>query len=341
MTKRRQHFLQLLAITVLILSTWLPVTTARADQFTQPEKRRIQVIKKRYRRLSHAAYGPDNMYQIKPRFNTRLQRGQLTPHYQNQLLAYVNFYRDLAGLQPVRYGFNTNQQAQVAAATMAASGGFSHGLTGLKRPHTVTKQQWQTGQQVTAVSNIGEMNDPERIDATIGNYVRDNFNVEGNNTGHRAWLMSPVIHTIGIGVANQAHAKFAYSDVYFADQAQRSITPNRATVVNYPSAGVFPRELLVSDVAKHPIYWSSNFTMAQPTNGPVKVTITDTTTKQTKAAKDVVMDGKQRFGQFGAIIHYQPTLAIKNGHHYVVKITGLQHYPKGYQYDFKPFSLTN
>ncbi|MGV0167393.1 CAP domain-containing protein [Furfurilactobacillus sp. WILCCON 0119] len=333
-----------LVLLVLIgLGLGMAPKTVHADQITTSEQRQIKSLRQRYGQLSHQAYDESNSYQPKPQFKTKLQPGKLTSRYQDQLLAYLNFYRSLAALPAVRYGLNTTAQAQTAAADMAAANGFSHGLKGLKRPGYVTKAQWQTGQQVTMNSNIGEMNVPERLDATMGNYVRDNFNVEGNNTGHRAWLLSPIIHTVGIGVAYKPQATFAYSDIYFADQSddQRSIVPNRAQVINYPTAGVFPSELLKTKVTSRPVYWSSNFTVIQKATGTVKVTVTDLTTNKRMTAKNVHLDQNQHFGHFASILTYRPAGPVTDGHHYQVKVTGLSQYPKGYQYSFLAFSLAN
>ncbi|WP_421016542.1 hypothetical protein [Furfurilactobacillus cerevisiae] len=55
-------------------------------------------------------------------------------------MASLNFYRQIEGLPTVHYEFNTNQQAQTAAADMAAANNFQHGLKGIERPGVVSCQ---------------------------------------------------------------------------------------------------------------------------------------------------------------------------------------------------------
>lgn len=327
------------SICALTVVSVMHISSVSAATYTSAEQRQINKQRKMYHKISQREYDDHNSYAQRPSFKKHLVVGKLSNHYQTQLLASLNFYRQIEGLPTVYYGFNANQQAQTAAADMAAANNFQHGLKGITRPDVVSQRQWQEGQQITLNSNIGEMNVPERLDATMGNYIRDNFNVEGNNTGHRAWLLSPIVHSVGIGVAHRPNATFAYSDIYFTDQAQRAVTPNRAVVINYPTTGVFPKELLTSDVKNRPVYWSSAFTMEQGTTGRVQVQVTDLTAKRTVNAAHVNLDHTNHFGQFASIITYRPSLKIVNGHQYRVRLTGLTQYPKGYQYEFKPFSL--
>lgn len=340
---RYEHF-----ILILVISLWFAISNvgssvqaAKVQGYTSTQAHQIKQWQHRYDQLSQQAYSDHDIYQQRPRFAPKLTAGQLRASYQRELLDYVNFYRALAGLPGIRYGLNANNQAQWAAVDMAAADGFSHGLIKQRRPKLVTKNQWAIGQQVTETSNIGQMVMPERIDQTMGNYLRDNFNVEGNNTGHRAWLLSPVVHTIGIGIAHRPKSTFGYSNIYFADQSQRAITPTRNQIINYPSAGVFPRAMLVSQQHDHPIYWSSNFTLDAATSGRVRVEIRDDTTHQQHWAHNVRVNRSQHYGQFAMIITYRPPFTVINGHQYTVSITGLTHHPHGYRYRFSPFKLVN
>ncbi|HAT53987.1 MAG TPA: hypothetical protein DCW31_01850, partial [Lactobacillus sp.] len=149
----RRRILQVFITLISLLSILNFAPTVRAATYTATEQRQIKKIQRSYRKLSTRAYDQQNSYAVRPSFDRKMVAGKLTKSYQKQLLASLNFYRQVEGLPPVYYAFNANQQAQVAAADMAAAGNFSHGLKDIKRPSVVSKSQWQTGQRITLNSN--------------------------------------------------------------------------------------------------------------------------------------------------------------------------------------------
>ncbi len=148
---------------------------------------------------------------------------------QQREVAAVNYFRSMAGLNPVRLDRELSAKATKAALIQAKQGHLSH------YPSTRAKCYTAVGGETSGRSNLsygwtGAHN--------IAGYITD---PGGHNypAGHRLWLLNPTMQRYGTGYAGRYNAGYVVADEPEAFLATAWVP----AWLPWPSAGYFPAQL--------------------------------------------------------------------------------------------------
>lgn len=171
-----------------------------------------------------------DLYKVTPSYKYPYSPGSLTDKNQNNALAYLNYIRYVAGLNPTVLSTDLANQAQYGAVLLAATGTLSHTPS---RPSDMTTEFYNIGYTSTSSSNIGMgytyLND--HIKGCLGD------NSGANNllcVGHRRWLLNPKLYNVGFGQAGS----FTVTQVFDTKGQEGDYN-----FIAWPSSGDFPKEL--------------------------------------------------------------------------------------------------
>lgn len=318
-------------ITASILISTLAGTTANAAGFTKKDLNNIHRIQEQYALLPKMRYNQKNIYHKEPHLSEPFDPGILSAEYISSQLAYINYYRSMFGLNKINTDSTNNDNAQIAASVMAAAQASpfvnQHGLPSLVKPPFISDMFWNIAKIVTASSNLNFNINNQTAGEVVTDLLTDRFNLDGSDTGHRAWLLSTKISKTGIGAAYGDNG-YRYSVQQVAFAADSYAAPCQTSVL-YPASNLFPIELLQGSNIAWSLYLSEKRINHLP-----KITITDLDDNQSYKVNHVNNFSKQGFGYFSTIITYYPAnMPLILGHQYEVNIHGL------YKYTFKLFSL--
>lgn len=326
------------AISITLISAALfipaikpPTIQVEAATFTQAENNKIKSFQRSYASLSKQAYSKSNLYATAPSLTKPFSPGSLNASYLSTQLDYINFYRSLFGLNAITANPTDNENAQITASVMAAINADpfvnQHGLPSDKRPKYISKMYWSIAKNISASSNLNFNVTNQSAGEVIRDLITDSYNLDGSDTGHRAWLLSTRLTTTGLGAAYGSNGyRYSVQQVAYATDSFNSPS---APSITYPSAGVFPIELLKGENIAWSLYLSDQTLSKTP-----KITITDLDTGTTSSATKVHNYSRQGYGNFATILTYFPgNTQLVNGHAYSVKINGVENYT------FKLFKL--
>lgn len=303
--------------------------TTQAATFTSTEVKQVHHFQKQYSNLSKTEYDANNIYAQKPHLKRKFKEGVLAPAYINDQLAYINYYRSLFGLNPITENKTAEKNAQKTAAVMAAINANpfvnQHGLPGDKRPAFVGKSLWKLAQDTSETSNLNFNVNNESAGDVVTDLITDRYNLTGADTGHRAWLLSSRLSSTGIGAAYGSNGyRYSVQKVLNVNDIFREASQ---PVVAYPSARIFPVELVKGKNIAWSLYLSDKTVNKDPT-----ITITDEDTGKSYSGTHVENYSDSAFGNFKSIITYSPgATPIVAGHQYEINIAGV------YKYSFKLF----
>ena len=141
----------------------------------------------------------------------------------------INYFRALAGLNPVTENATASEQAGQAALVMAANSNLSHN----------PPSDWKCMNPIAAASagesNLSMGNGSSAL--SIAGYMSDPGS--GNvDVGHRRWVLYPVQSQVGIGMAGNAYAL----QLWGLSGMQANDRTNEA--VPWPTEGYFPSQNL-------------------------------------------------------------------------------------------------
>ena len=321
---------------ILILSSLLCVlpfniSVVSAAEFTSAETAKIQQLRQDYNALDQTTFNTTNLYAVKPQFSRKFKEGILAPAYLEQQLAYINYYRQLFNLEPVSDNHQDNISAQKTAAVLALLNANplinQHNLPYEKRPKIVNRGTWQIARSTSNAANLNFNTCNQSAGDVVTDLLTDSYNLTGTDTGHRAWLLSTKLTTIGIGAAYGKNG-YRYSVQKVINSTDAFRLASQAQVA-YPEAGVFPIEILKGKNIAWSLYFSD-----QVIEGTPKITITDEDSGISYQAEKVENFSSAGYGNFQSVITYLPgdTPLIPN-HEYRVDISGIT------SYHFKLFQL--
>ena len=281
------------------------------QNFTAAEREKIAQL-----RALRATFGnPGEPYAQAPSVSAPYSPGVLNDAFLQDGLNSINYIRAVAGLDAVTMSGEKNQNAQVGAILLAASG-FSH-YPG--QPADMPDDLYKQGYAATSTSNIGSgyanlssVNLGCADDSDASNITR---------LGHRRWLLDPTLTTVGMGYAERRVLTQVTDGLY-----TRWTGPDYVT---WPSEGVFPSELFNENLA-----WSCSLSpdVYGSNRDGLTVTVTDgsghTWTGQASSQVDttadfVLLEGTG-YGGAPAVIFRPAGLEYRTGRPLTVTISGLQ-----------------
>lgn len=321
---------------ILILTSLLCVlpfgtSMVSAAEFTSAETAKIQQLQQDYKALDQTTFNATNLYAVKPQLSRKFKEGILAPAYLEQQLAYINYYRQLFNLEPVSDNHQDNINAQKTAAVLALLNANplinQHNLPYEKKPKIINRGTWQIARKTSNAANLNFNTCNQSAGDVVTDLLTDSYNLTGTDTGHRAWLLSTRLTTIGIGAAYGKNG-YRYSVQKVINSTDAFRLASQAQVA-YPEAGVFPIEILKGKNIAWSLYFSD-----QVIEGTPKITITDEDSGISYQAEKVENFSSAGYGNFQSVITYLPgdTPLIPN-HEYRVDISGIT------SYHFKLFQL--
>jgi len=303
--------------------------TTQAATFTSTEVKQVHHFQKQYSELNKTEYDVNNIYAQKPHLKKKFKEGILAPAYINDQLAYINYYRSLFGLNPITESKTAEKNTQKTAAVMAAINANpfvnQHGLNGDKRPTFINKSLWKLAQDTSETSNLNFNVNNQSAGDVVTDLLTDRYNLTGSDTGHRAWLLSSRLSSTGIGAAYGSNGyRYSVQQVLNVNDIFREASQ---PVVAYPSARIFPVELVQGENVAWSLYLSDKAIKKDP-----KITITDEDTGKSYDATHVENYSSSGYGNFKSVLTYSPgATPIVSGHQYQVNADGV------YKYSFKLF----
>jgi len=190
-------------------------------------------------RRSHAS-----PYQETPDTKGFSTAGRLTDAALSEALDYLNFIRNLAGLESVSLSPLYTFRSQNGALLLAANDELDH--TPEIAPG-MSEAIYESAYLGTSLGNIAKFNwmRPEILLDGVEYFVRDDGDYNLSTLGHRRWLLNPQMKETGFGLAN-AQSGMSYVAMYAVDCAN---TDARWEYVAWPCEGAFPVELMRRDLA--------------------------------------------------------------------------------------------
>ncbi len=202
-TKKAATFLATIVLSTT--TSTVMVTNAQAATFTKDEIQEVHQIQNQYKNLPKDNFNADNLYASTPHLTAPFSPGSVTNSYINSQLDYINFYRALFDLPSISTNKTDNDNAQITASVMAAikANPFTnqHGLPSETKPDYINKTYWTIAKNVSASSNLNFNVSNQSAGDVITDLLTDTYNLDGSDTGHRAWLLSSRLTTTGIGAA--------------------------------------------------------------------------------------------------------------------------------------------
>ena len=316
-----QHKLTLLITSITLVMPLSNAGQSDAATFTKSEINTIKQVQNEYAALPKLPYSSTNLYATPPHLTAPFSIGQVSDNYISSTLAYINFYRQLFALPSISTNGADNNNAQIAASVMAAINADpfknQHGLPNDKQPAFINDMYWNLAKTTTASSNLNFNASNESAGDVVTDLITDRYNLDGSDTGHRAWLLSTRATTTGIGAAYGSNGyRYTVQQVVYPGDTFNAPTKSSVT---YPSSGIFPIELLQGNNIAWSVYLSD-----QTVNGTPSIKITDLDTGQTSYGNNVKNYSNQGFGNFATIITYYPgNINLVSGHAYNVQINGV------------------
>ncbi|NLF26778.1 MAG: hypothetical protein GX592_02690 [Clostridiales bacterium] len=245
----------------LVLLTLLPAAHAH----TRDE------VRGRYALISEWSEGA--LYLSRPSVSAPYDAGGVRPDALQDALNYINFFRWLAGLEPVGLDEKLTGIAQCGAVLQAANDEVSHDP---RRPPDMPPDFFEKAKYAAKSSNIAKLNwmsDGVLRDA-VEHFALDGGEANLRALGHRRWLLNPRMALTGLGLAS-AESGLSYIAMYAHDM---QADPGEWEYVAWPGAGAFPAELLAPEIA-----WSIVLNPEVYAIGDVRVTLVNLETGEVYA----------------------------------------------------------
>ncbi|MEG2938351.1 MAG: BspA family leucine-rich repeat surface protein, partial [Vagococcus sp.] len=162
----------------------------------------------------------------------------------------INFYRKLAGVNPVQYLQETEKFAQHGAIGMASVRNQSHYIDiESEKPKDMPNEFWNIATESARLSNLHSSKYEDSFFNHINAFITDYGN-SNRTTGHRSWLLGLAADNIGLGYAQspgELVTSGSVSNFYIALNVKSSLKAlneySKDKSINWPSEGVFPFEM--------------------------------------------------------------------------------------------------
>ena len=179
------------------------------------------------------------VFSVEPSSRAPYAIGALDSAYLNDGLRLLNFYRWLAGLQPVSLSDHLNVQAQYGAVVLAANDTLTHSP---KKPSGMSDSFYRMGSNACSGSNLS-MRYGYPVETLLQSALQalmDELSASNRtDLGHRRWLLNPTLGKVGFGLASSATNR-QYITVPILDNTGTGAVPE---AVLWPAAGAFPNNV--------------------------------------------------------------------------------------------------
>src|SRR5699024_5158135 len=216
---------------------------------------------------------------------------------------YINFYRALFDLPSISTNKTDNDNAQITASVMAAikANPFTnqHGLPSETKPDYINDTYWTIAKNVSASSNLNFNVSNQSAGDVITDLLTDTYNLDGSDTGHRAWLLSSRLTTTGIGAAyGENNYRYSVQQVAYPSDGYKAAAKS---TVDDPTSRVCAIVSLHGNNMDWTLYLSD-----KPLAGIRNVASTDHESGQTSPATKVMNFSNKGYGYCDTILTYFP-----------------------------------
>lgn len=186
----------------------------------------------------------DALYAAGPAARAPYVAGALADSAKADALAYLNFIRWLAGLDPVSERADYDDACQHGAALLAALDYVDHDAP---RPADMDADFYALAHAGTASSNIARLSwfRPSVLRDGVEYFLRDDGEANLSELGHRRWALNPLMSATGFGLA-ESDTGSSYVFMYAHDLGRADA---RWSEVCWPAEGAFPATLMHADLA--------------------------------------------------------------------------------------------
>lgn len=252
--------------------------------------------------------------------------GVLTEDAQADALATLNFLRAVAGLAPVTLDPLYSLRAQNAAYLLSVNGEITHHPA---QPDGMDDDLYDSARTGALSSNIAMLSwtGPQILSEGVIYFARDDGDRNLETLSHRRWMLNPRMSSTGFGLSVSDDGA-SYLAMYAVDMENAGVEWD---TVAWPSAGVFPVELMRAGLAWSVVFNGAHYDMdaSAPT-----VRLTE---ENSGAAFDLSLDGSdglcrlntENYGS-GPCLIFRPEIAMRGIAEYVqnqrwyVEIEGLK-----------------
>lgn len=212
----------------------------------------------------------ESPYAALPSVSAPYEAGELTDDARSEALAYLNFARWLAGLEPVEQSVIYDYQCQHGATLLAALDYVDHNAP---RPADMDGDFYDSAHIATASGCIARFNwmRPTILREGVEYFLRDDGEENLSALGHRRWALNPMMLATGFGLAN-AKSGMSYVLMYAHDLGRPDA---RWDSVRWPAAGDFPAELIHDHLAWSVVLNPAAYSLNAP---ELTVTLSESTT---------------------------------------------------------------
>ncbi|MFC0187206.1 Ig-like domain-containing protein [Fictibacillus aquaticus] len=316
--------LKLLISTIIAGSLlWSPFEASAAELLKPMSGPAKTDIIQKWETTDKNRYTSANPFTVKPSIKSPYLAGALSPEYITQGENTANFYRYLSGLPMNLKSLNElNDLSQHGSVLLAKHGYLSHFPS---KPSDMSSDFYYKGYHSASTSNIAMLSyDMSRnmLSRTVDMYMEDSSPSNMETVGHRMWILSPYVSSIGFGLA--ADDYYAYSAMnVFAQAADTPYFP--FSYVAYPGNGVYPKEYFKTNYP-----WSIGIDSKITPQDNVKVTLTRKSDGKKWTFSNAGSDGffsvsLEGYGNVNGIIFKPDNLDyIQDGEVFSVQVTGLK-----------------
>jgi len=186
----------------------------------------------------------ESPYAQEPGVSAPYETGALTEQAVDDALAYLNFLRSVAGLEPVARSRIYDYQCQHGAVLLAALDYADHSAP---KPEDMDAGFYESAHLATTSSNLAGFNwmRPTILREGLAYFLRDDGAGNLSVLGHRRWALNPYMGATGFGLAN-SKIGMSYVVMYAHDFGNMDV---RWEQVLWPSEGYFPVELMRRELA--------------------------------------------------------------------------------------------
>ena len=234
------------------------------------------------------------VFSVEPSSRAPYAIGALDSAYLNDGLRLLNFYRWLAGLEPVSLSDHLNVQAQYGAVVLAANDTLTHSP---KKPSGMSDSFYRMGSNACSGSNLS-MRYGYPIETLLQSALQAHMDElsASNRTdlGHRRWLLNPSLGKVGFGLASSATNR-QYITVPILDNTGTGAVPE---AVLWPAAGAFPNNVFAPGTPWSVILDTAVYRIPRET----QVQVTLTRHRDGKVFVPPVLDGQAQLTAEGSYL---------------------------------------
>lgn len=322
-----------------------PVTVKAAETLSPPLTPSKTEIIQKWKELDQNRYVTPTPFEDEPSINVPYKAGVLKQQYIDQGVKTANFYRYMSGL-PMNFTSvkGLNDLSQYGSVLTAKNGYLDHHPS---QPADMPTDFYNKGYQSTSSSNLAALywnTNINMLSHTVDQYMDDSDPSNIANVGHRSWVLSPYVSSIGFGLAKDER-QIAYSalNVFGYGVGTTSFSPYKYFA--FPGNGDYPKEYFKADYA-----WSIGIDTKKIILGDLEnVKVTLTRNSDGKVWSFSYSDSYNNsysgnyfslsnvYGNLEAIIFKPAQLDyIQDGEEFTVNVSGIKDlYQKDYSINYK------